>query len=691
MSRSPIENQAELRIGVVEFIAPDEIKVQLDLEAPDGIAANAGVPREFPRINSYVLIPNEGGHIVCQVEWIAIERSNFPKRKGFQDYGLIDLPFPIRKMKVAPLGLLKFRKDKFKFERGVHSFPSIGSPVMIPTDLQLLSIVESGSNRRVYIGNSPLTANAEVKIDPDRLFGRHLAILGNTGSGKSCTVAGLIQWSLEATEIGDNANARFIILDPNGEYAKVFGDKAKVLKVGAEGDDNLEVPLWLWNSSEWQAFTQAKPGAQLPLLKRALRAMRNEEHEYKTDDSLRAKNFLGIILQSTISSENRGEPYSGQFPANKNFIEKLERWKSSVESFSSIHTEIQSLDNLLVSLISTHKIPWSNGRGFDFPVFLAQEIKGLIDMIKAAFLSQGGSANEILPKNEDVPIPFDGDGFINYLTALAQETGNEQYLEFLIARVRSLLGDSRMEVIIGNRTERLLDKWLEKYFGKTDKSSITIIDLSLVPSEIIHITTSVISRMVFEALQRYRKIHQEVLPTVLVMEEAHSFITRYNDATEGNASSICTKVFERIAREGRKFGLGLVLSSQRPSELSPTVLSQCNSFILHRISNDRDQELVSRLLPDNFRGLLRELPSLPSQKAILLGWASELPILMKVRSLPFENRPHSEDPDYWNVWTRKNELDAEVKRDVDWKVIANDWQEKNEESDIDEDFEDDIL
>src|SRR5690606_23162079 len=123
----------------------------------------------------------------------------------------------------------------------------------------------------------------------------------------------------------------------------------------------------------------------------------------------------------------------------------------------------------------------------------------------------------------------------------------------------------------------------------------TIIDLSLVPVEIIHVITSVITRVLFEALQRYRKLTGETLPSVLVMEEAHSFITKYNDNNEGSSSSTCTKVFEKVAREGRKFGLGLVLSSQRPSELSPTVLSQCNSYILHRISNDRDQELVGKL------------------------------------------------------------------------------------------------
>ena len=119
------------------------------------------------------------------------------------------------------------------------------------------------------------------------------------------------------------------------------------------------------------------------------------------------------------------------------------------------------------------------------------------------------------------------------------------------------------------------------------------------------------------------------------MEEAHTFIKRYREETDHNeASIVCCQVFEKIAKEGRKFGLGLLLSSQRPSELSQTVLSQCNTFILHRISNDRDQELVHKLVPDNLRGLLRELPTLPSQNAILLGWASELPVLLRINDLP---------------------------------------------------------
>jgi DNA helicase HerA-like ATPase len=117
--------------------------------------------------------------------------------------------------------------------------------------------------------------------------------------------------------------------------------------------------------------------------------------------------------------------------------------------------------------------------------------------------------------------------------------------------------------------------------------------------------------------------------------------------------------------------LGLVLSSQRPSELSQTVLSQCNTFLLHRISNDIDQDKVSKLVPDNLRGLLRELPSLPTQRAILLGWASELPVMVQMNYLKEEHRPQSNDPEFWDVWTA---TDADP-RVVDWSAVSHDWQE----------------
>jgi DNA helicase HerA-like ATPase len=182
---------------------------------------------------------------------------------------------------------------------------------------------------------------------------------------------------------------------------------------------------------------------------------------------------------------------------------------------------------------------------------------------------------------------------------------------------------------------------------------------------------AVLARLIFEASQRYLKHHVDgkALPTVLVLEEAHTFV-RKGGSDEVNVPSpprLCREAFERIAREGRKFGLGLVLSSQRPAELSPTVLAQCNTFLLHRIVNDEDQNLVGRLVPDNVGGLLGELPSLPSRQAILLGWATPIPVLVEIREIPEKQRPRSADPDFWDVWT----LVAE--RPVDWRAIAQDW------------------
>ena len=253
--------------------------------------------------------------------------------------------------------------------------------------------------------------------------------------------------------------------------------------------------------------------------------------------------------------------------------------------------------------------------------------------------------------------------------------GTSDYIETMLMRIRTLLSDSRMKVITSSDDELTLDKWLNDYICPSNSvdGAITVIDLSLVPAEVVHIVTSVIARMTLEALQRYRHLNNgNTLPTTLVMEEAHTFIKRYaSDSDETPAYSMCTQVFEKIAREGRKFGLGLVLSSQRPSELSPTVLSQCNTFLLHRISNDRDQELVGKLVPDNLRGLLRELLMLPSQSAILLGWASELPVMVHMNYLEEAKRPKSNDPEYWDTWIA---LDGKPRK-ADWKAISDNWQD----------------
>ncbi len=520
MSETPFEHAGSLRIGTVDFVSPDEIKVLLDIEAPDSVALNAGSPRPFPRVNGYVLIPVDDGYLVGQIEWLTVERSAFPKRRGMQDFGLIDLPYPLRRMSLNPLGTLRKKPgstSEYGFRRGADSLPSIGTGVLLPTEKQLHSIVESGDRRRVKIGTSTLAAYAEVKVDPDRIFGRHLAVLGNTGSGKSCSVAGLIHWSLEQarTASGSTPNARFVVLDPNGEYAHAFGSSARVFQVNAE-ENPLKVPLWFWNSSEWCAFTQASARAQVPLLKRALRSMRNEQFEISDDVEIAARRFVGIILQATIVAKNAGEPFRA-FPHSKNFTERLSIWATSVGEYDAqVEADLSALHQLLENLVGSQKVP--GARGFvEYPIYSASEVDGLIDEMRSAYTAMGGSPSDLLPKNEDVPVKFSGEVFVDFLEGLAQETGNEQYVEFLLARIRTMLADTRMSSVIGDNDEITLEKWLGDYVGRApeDDKCVTIIDLSLVPAEIMHLVTLVIARMCFEFLQRYRKLHSKTFPTVL--------------------------------------------------------------------------------------------------------------------------------------------------------------------------------
>ena len=311
---SPIEYAESLSIGTVDFVSPDEIRVALNIDAPDSIALNTGIPRPFPRINSYLLIPSDEGYLIGQIEWLAIERSPHPKRKGLHDFGLIDLPYPLRKMSLNPVGILikdlnSEDQEIFKFNRGAYSFPSVGDQVLLPTQQQLHAIIESGENTQVKIGTSPLADNTDVSVNPDRLFGRHLAVLGNTGSGKSCSVAGLIRWSLEAAKKEtEKPNARFIVLDPNGEYTRAFRTdasqsseiQAQIFKVDPkQNEQKLQIPIWFWNTVEWSAFTQATEKTQRPTLIHALRSIRDGRVLVSENKSHDMRRFLRTIV-STI-------------------------------------------------------------------------------------------------------------------------------------------------------------------------------------------------------------------------------------------------------------------------------------------------------------------------------------------------------------------------------------------------------
>lgn len=696
---SPIEHLAGLVVGTVEAVAPNEVRVLLEAAAPQTTSFNTGTPVSFPRLNGYVLIPNEAGATVGFIAWMGTERAAFIGGRGHSELGLVDLPFPHRRMVINPIGTLVSRRANdsdnttLMLERGVVAFPSVGDQVLIPTPTQVAAIVGAhDESRRVQIGTSPMAADAAIMVDPDKLFGRHLAVLGNTGSGKSCSVAGLIRWSLEAAGKArksagkdDPPNARFIVLDPNGEYKKAFQDMegVRVFRPG-DGDSPLQIPAWLWNSHEWAAVSHAQPGTQRPLLNQALRNLRAGRAAREAVETKVARQLnLYLTKINVFLTDGSGATYSG-FPGNMRAGETLVALSNAMRELAEnvipageAQDAVTAISDAAQELANRHSNPnRSNPNSPYYRDFSIADFQPFIELFESA-RAHFPPPPEEMEGSEDAPVPFDVGQFANYIEDMAASGASNasvsNFISFLTLRIRGMVATPSLRPVILPHGDLTLAGWLEDHIGADGASNgnIAVIDLSMVPSEATHVLIAVFARLVFEASQRYRKHREEgeSLPTVLVLEEAHTFIKRGRDDEDElpSATRLCREAFERIAREGRKFGLGMVLSSQRPYELSPTVLAQCNTFLLHRIVNDSDQDLVRRLVPDSIGGMLRELPSLPSRQAILLGWATPLPVLVEMTELDKAQRPHSDDPDFWDVWTGKRE------RSIEWQSVADDW------------------
>jgi hypothetical protein len=384
---------------------------------------------------------------------------------------------------------------------------------------------------------------------------------------------------------------------------------------------------------------------------------------------------------NTYLADGTGSSFTG-FPGNKNagtVIANLSQVMQSMRDRGLDATQKHAVQQIVDAADELNQRRSNRGRDgtIYYQDFTVLDFEPIVVLLDGALDAMPRVAPETTT-SEDAPIQFDVGQLADFVDDLSSEgTANANtanFIAYLTLRIRSLLADRRLRTVIDPGKPLTLSDWLAAHLGENGSYSggrVAILDLSLVPSDTVHTIVAVFARVVFEALQRYRRQHPQgkTLPTVLVLEEAHTFVRRGSDEEGGLVSParLCREAFEKIAREGRKFGLGLVLSSQRPSELSPTVLAQCNTFLLHRIVNDADQNLIARLVPDNVAGLLKELPSLPSRQAILLGWAALIPVLVEMRQLPEPQCPRSEDPDFWSVWT------GDCPRPVDWSHIATDW------------------
>lgn len=665
------------KIGIVDSVSANEIKGFLLDEAPQSISILEGNVTFFPRINSYLVIPNETGWLVGMISWIGYNHAVANNE--------VNLPKGQRMIYLNIMGHIVETLRGLEFERGAFSLPTVGDSILIPSIEQMDAVVKNTDRNTITIGTSPLAGNQEINLSIDSLFGRHLAVLGNTGSGKSCTVAGIVRWSVEESvkKAKKSPNARIIVLDPNGEYRHAFDDlDMEVFCYAIKASDleqdiqQLRAPAWMWTSQEWSRVLQASGGTQRPILREALRGLKSSNVNIDVE---KGKNVISLDLlkahfynwQMFLKSSIINQDYLN---ANKNkFGTQLnDRLKSMCQIINEIKNTYPLLQEskdfydkvdavLKKSLVKKPEFSFYNAFSLSDINDISQELQKLMDNL--------GKPDEQYLCNEDDPIEFEINQLAPYIRVLAQDSAASQFLEYMTIRIESLLRNTNILSVIGNKPHISLLEWINHHLGNDDnKGKICVIDLSIVPTEIVHLVVAVVARLIFEALQRYRKHYGQELPTLMIMEEAHTFIKKYSeDNGEYSSNELCTKIFEKIAREGRKFGLGLIVSSQRPSELSPTVLSQCNSYILHRIVNDRDQEMVKRLVPDNLGKLLDELPSLPTKKAIVLGAAVPIPTVVDIRELPKEKRPKSENPEFGDVWSGK------CYRSLNWKEVVDEW------------------
>ena len=649
----------------------------------------------------------------------------------------ITLPDVKRLVWATMIGTIKKRGEKEEFEQGITSFPSLGNPVWFMLKHELDTIFDKKvafnvdeyekSKKKYYvpIGRSTAFPEYEVKIDPDSLFSKHLAVLGNTGSGKSCTIASLIQTLLNRKyEDKKIKNAHFVILDTNGEYSNAFVKKGSDERIGnclCINKDGLNIPYWFMNFDDLKTLFRATEGSQSPVLNTALvLAKESLEGNSPVTAFLLLCNTLEEINNSLKSREEGWKKAGGARDASSQALTLLDTNETQITQYLSSKgatiTTVQIKEE--VKKVNDSISPTSTGRsykfkdGFDFSAY-PKWYESNINIFAISF-SEFSTGKDVV--DADLPIYFQKDNFITkYLYPAMSVEGREnsrirEYCSTLILRMNSFFNDERYKILFDNyenfpyalatflrycfgRMENakvaefgksVEDKktgsppFLEYYFKeieskdrKSENHQIVVFDMSLLASDILENITALLGRLILEFLQRMGKDKNErgTFPVVLVLEEAHNYIPERQSS--GKDESISKVVFERIAREGRKFGLSLVVSSQRPSELSKTVLSQCNSFIVHRIQNPEDQRYIQTIVPSINEDLLKQLPSLAQRTALIFGDCVRAPAQIYMNEA--NPLPDSKDPKFMEHWLGLNKA---AKEEPDFEKICEEWEGK---------------
>ena len=440
----------------------------------------------------------------------------------------------------------------FNFRRGVTRYPVPGTPLFAMTSADLKQVYAADSRPHIEVGTVYPTSDTRGALYVDALLGKHFALLGSTGTGKSTAAALILHRICDMMPDG-----HIVMVDPHGEYSKAFAQNGQLFDVG-----NLAMPYWLMNFEEHCEVFLTSHGA-----------------DRQTDAEILAKCLLAARMKSKLALGNARVTVDTPIPY---LLSDL---------IANIQNEMGRLDK------ATSSAPFLR-------------IKGKIEEIKAdprySFMFSGMLVGDTMPD--------------------------------FIAKVFRMPAEGK---------------------------PISIIDVSGVPSDITATVVAVLSRMIFDFAIWSRK--EKVRPVLLVCEEAH----RYIPSDRVNEHSAVREVLSRIAKEGRKYGVSLGLITQRPSDLSEGVLSQCGTIIAMRLNNDRDQAHVRSAMPEGARGFLDSIPALRNRECIICGEGVSIPIRVSFDDLAESRRPASDDPAFSALW-RENGGES----DMIARVISR-WRNKD--------------
>ena len=637
---------------------------------------------EVARINSYLIIPVGADRIVALITRVTMKEE---VELNSNSASSISLPSTARYISATMLGTIAQRQNKDCFIQGVYSFPSLDNPVWYVTENDLDQIFDNkvSSDTIDYrkdfylpIGTSPAFQNYKVKICPDQFFVKHAAILGNTGSGKSCTLTSILR-NLFKFEYNGNtilSNAHIVIFDTNGEYKDAFiseqqnNELERINAYYYGGEGQVKVPYWLMNWDDFKFLLSPGEGVQAPILNRAIGLAKNEQ------DAIRNKvipNNLKSDIEGLLNSNSEEIKKKTGTQNYGNWI-----WKDNNEILG-IGDAIKVFHNELGCEICN----LANGDNFN-NASKQQPILEKIGELYNAVLMENMSKQITNEQNIDLPIWFSYQELCKkYIdAAINQDSTNNnriaEYLSTLRLRMNSFLNDKRIAVPLmlkdsEEANKNILPQFLSLILGDFNKvykidedhfinqynndiriadssrtNQITIVDVSQLPYEVLETFAGLLGRIILEFVANFIPKQRGKYPIVIVLEEAQNYIAE-------NKDSIAKTVFERIAREGRKYGISLIVSSQRPSELSKTVLSQCNSFIIHRLQNPDDQKYVRGLISSANADLLDQLPIIPQQHAIITGDCVRTPIQVRIDDV--SPTPNSHNPEFVNNWISIND------------------------------------